>query len=126
MPTALATMNTFYHTEFGSLRQFAAETEPHNLTSGVPTTGMRHRYIEQDVPFGLVPLFHFGTAARVGMKAVQTLIHMASVINKTDYMSTGYSSEALGLVGRSVDQIMEDYGVPAERRDSALLMSKEH
>ena len=110
VPTALTMLNKWYGTRFNSMREFAVGTVSHNLTRGVPCD-LRHRYITQDVPYGLVPLYEFGTLAGMPMEAVKSLIVMASRANSTDYMKTGRNLRALGLKGLSVSQIMKVYGV---------------
>lgn len=55
------------------------------------------RYITEDVPFGLVFYASMGRLAGVETPICNALIHMASVINNTDYFNTGRNLKSMGL-----------------------------
>jgi opine dehydrogenase len=62
-------------------------------------TGFRHRYLEEDVPAGLVPLAELGAVAGIPCPALDSLISQASVLNDCDYRAEGRNLAALGLDG---------------------------
>lgn len=62
-------------------------------------TGFRHRYLEEDVPTGLVPLAELGAVAAIACPALDSLISQASVLNDCDYRAEGRNLAALGLDG---------------------------
>jgi opine dehydrogenase len=62
-------------------------------------TGLRHRYVEEDVPAGLVPIAELGRLAGVETPSVNVLISLASRLNGSDYRAEGRNLEALGLDG---------------------------
>ncbi len=71
-------------------------------------TAMSSRYLTEDVPFLLVPLYEMGKLAGVPTPTVESVIQMASVINEINYKDTGRGMKALGLGSLSMKEI-EDY-----------------
>jgi opine dehydrogenase len=64
-----------------------------------------HRYVAEEVPFGLVPLVELGKVVGLDMPATESIITLASVVNAEDYRVTGRHLASLGLAGLSVDEI---------------------
>lgn len=60
---------------------------------------LRHRYLEEDVAFGLVPMAEIGRLAEVETPVINALITVASEINQTAYRSEGLTLEKMGLAG---------------------------
>lgn len=60
---------------------------------------LHDRYLIEDVPFGLVSLVSFGDPLKVDTPVSRSLVTLASVLHKTDYMKTGRTVENLGLSG---------------------------
>jgi opine dehydrogenase len=64
-----------------------------------------HRYVAEDVPYGLVPLAALGQLAGLAMPVVETLITMASVMLASDFRSSGRTIERMGLDGLDIQAI---------------------
>ena len=64
-----------------------------------------HRYLHEDVGWGLVPWAHLAAAAQVPTPTITALTHLAGVINGVDYSRTGATLQNLGLANLSVDEI---------------------
>lgn len=64
-----------------------------------------HRYLHEDIPFGLVPLTALGRIADVPTPVASGLIELAEVINGRSYMADGLNEDALGLRGASVEEV---------------------
>ena len=64
-----------------------------------------HRYLNEDIPFGLVPLAALGRIAEVPTPVASGLIELAGVINSRSYMTDGLNEHALGIRGASVDEV---------------------
>ena len=64
-----------------------------------------HRYLNEDIPFGLVPLAALGRIADVPTPVANGLIELAGVINSRSYMTDGLNEHALGIRGASVDEV---------------------
>lgn len=67
----------------------------------------RHRYVSEEVPFGLVPLQQFGQLAGVPTPAIDSIVSLASIVNDEDYTATGRHLDGLGLAGLSVDEVAD-------------------
>ncbi len=68
--------------------------------------GANHRYITEEVPYGLVPLLQLGAAAGMRMPATEAVVTLASVVTGEDYRKTGRNLAALGLGARSPEEIV--------------------
>jgi opine dehydrogenase len=64
-----------------------------------------HRYIYEDVPFGLVPLAELAGAVGVDVPVIRGIITLASICNGADYGKSGLTLGALGLDDCSRDEI---------------------
>jgi opine dehydrogenase len=79
------------------------ESEP-NKSRPAPET-LRHRYMDEDVPFGLVPMSELARTAGVAMPTIDALIQVASALVGTDYRSGGRTARLMGIAGLGVDEI---------------------
>jgi opine dehydrogenase len=59
-----------------------------------------HRYLNEDVPYGLVLLSELGRLAAVETPAIDAMIHLASVATGNDYRARGLTLDRVGLSGR--------------------------
>jgi opine dehydrogenase len=58
---------------------------------------LKMRYIEEDVPCSLVPISSVGKMFKIPTPTIDSLIHLASILNNTDYYSNGRTAERLGI-----------------------------
>jgi len=65
------------------------------------------RYIDEDVPFGLVPLSRLGDLLSVDTPTIDGLIDVACALQDVDYWSIGTGAERMGLAGRTVEEIRQ-------------------
>jgi opine dehydrogenase len=63
------------------------------------------RYIDEDVPFGLVPLSGLGRLLDVKTPMIDGLIAVSCAVQGKDYWSTGTTVKRMGLAGRSAAEI---------------------
>ncbi|HOB83222.1 MAG TPA: NAD/NADP octopine/nopaline dehydrogenase family protein [Bacteroidales bacterium] len=63
---------------------------------------LRVRYIEEDVPFSLVPIASTGRMLNVPTPTIDSVIQLACGLNETDYRENGRTVENLGIAGMSV------------------------
>ncbi len=68
-------------------------------------SGIRIRYITEDVPTGLVPLEAFGRIYGIATPTISSLISLAQVLTDTDYRVSGRTLERLGIAGLGQDAI---------------------
>jgi opine dehydrogenase len=82
----------------GSVYQALQESGPNRWIKG-PATGLDHRYVHEDVGWGLVPWIHLGRVLGVATPTMEALTAIASVANGIDYLREGLTLERLGLDG---------------------------
>lgn len=68
-------------------------------------SSMKHRYIVEDVPYGLVPMASLGDMLNVSTPIMDSLINLSSLINRVDYWSEGLTVEKLGIPDLSLDDL---------------------
>jgi opine dehydrogenase len=81
----------------GSVYEAVHDSAP-NRTIKAPKT-MDHRYLHEDVGYGLVPIAEIGRWAGVETPVIDSLITAASEINRIDYRRAGLTLEKMGLAG---------------------------
>ena len=64
-----------------------------------------HRYLWEDVAMSLVPIASIGDQFKVKVPTLKSIIHLASLMNQTDYWAVGRTVEKMGLAGLSVAEI---------------------
>jgi len=65
------------------------------------------RYIFEDVPQSLVPISYMAKKLKIETPTINSIIHLASVFNNTDYYESGRKLIDMGLEGLSVERIKE-------------------
>jgi opine dehydrogenase len=88
----------------GSISRACEESEP-NKTIKAPSS-LDHRYIHEDIGFGLVPFSAFGRLAGVKTPTIDAIVHLASAATGIDYANNGLTLEKMGLFGMSPEQLM--------------------
>ena len=75
------------------------QSEPDRWIKAPPS--LQHRYMDEDLPYGLVPLASLGRLAGVATPTMDALIHLGSVLRGVDYRADGLTLERMGLAGVS-------------------------
>lgn len=89
----------------GSVFQATQESAP-NRTIKSPAK-LDHRYLNEDVGFGLVPMAEIGRLCGVQTPVIDSLITLASEMNQKAYRQEGLTLEKMGLVGLNLQQFDE-------------------
>jgi len=89
----------------GSVFQATQESAP-NRTIKSPAK-LDHRYLNEDVGFGLVPMSEIGRLCGVQTPVIDSLITLASEMNQKAYRQEGLTLEKMGLVGLNLQQFDE-------------------
>ncbi len=87
----------------GSIARACEESEP-NKTIKSPSS-LDHRYVHEDVGYGLVPYAAFGKLAGVPTPAIDALVLLTSVATGIDYGTAGLTLAKMGLEGMNVSQL---------------------
>jgi opine dehydrogenase len=64
-----------------------------------------HRYLHEDVGWGLVPWSELGRALGVPTPVMDALITLGSALNDRDYRAEGLTLERLGLAGKRPEEL---------------------
>ncbi len=70
------------------------------IYAGIKMKGPEHlkdRYVTEDVPYGMVLVSTLGDLIKIPTPTYDSVIQLASVINRTDYWKTGRGMKELGL-----------------------------
>jgi opine dehydrogenase len=89
----------------GDISRACRESEP-NKTIKSPSS-LDHRYIHEDVGYGLVPISALGRLAGVATPTIDALIKLAGLAVGIDYMGDGLTLERLGLAGKSPSELLQ-------------------
>ena len=89
--------------ESGSVYQATQESEP-NKTIAAPTTH-DHRYVHEDVGYGLVPMAELAALLGIGTPVIDALITLSSEMNCTDYRRNGLTLARMGLNGADLAKL---------------------
>lgn len=81
----------------GSVYRAMQESGPNRWMKG--PSSLDHRYIHEDVGWGLVPWIHLGRVLGVATPTMEALTVIASTANGIDYLRDGLTLERLGLGG---------------------------
>jgi opine dehydrogenase len=71
-----------------------------------------HRYLHEDVGWGLVPWMHLARAAGSPAPTITALTHLAGTITGIDYPRKGLTLERMGLAGKTPSEIRARIGTP--------------
>jgi opine dehydrogenase len=63
---------------------------------------LKVRYMEEDIPFSLVPIASTGRMLNVPTPTIDSIIQLGCELNECDYWSQGRTTENLGIEGMSV------------------------
>jgi len=70
-----------------------------------PST-LDHRYSTEDIPFGLVPVHHFGCLVSVPTPYADACVYLCGLLTDRDYWKEGITPEKLGWGGLTATQIL--------------------
>ncbi len=101
--TALEWLKLAYDTSGKDLYE-AVHNQPGYYGIKAPPT-LNHRYIFEDVPMSLVPIASLGQCYGVSVRAMDSIIRIASIIHKTDYWRRGRTIDKLGIDNLSVGEL---------------------
>ena len=87
----------------GSVYEAIRQSAPNRAIKS-PTT-LDHRYLHEDVGFGLVPISEIGKFVGIETPAIDGLITLASELNRCDYRRDGLTLEKMGLAGTRPDNL---------------------
>lgn len=81
----------------GRVYEAMQASEPNRSMKAPPS--LDHRYVHEDVGWGLVPWIHLAAAVEVPVPTMRALTALASVVNDVDYLRDGLTLQRMGLEG---------------------------
>lgn len=84
---------------------FNMTVEEFAVTSSKGPFNMRDRYVTEDIPMGAALTVSLARKAGVPAPTYESMIHLASVVNETDYYGSGRTLENLGLSHLTLEEI---------------------
>jgi opine dehydrogenase len=88
----------------GDVARACKESAP-NATIKSPSS-LDHRYVHEDVGYGLVPMAALGRLAGVATPTIDALVQLASLSVGIDYARNGLTLEKLGLAGKTPSELV--------------------
>jgi opine dehydrogenase len=101
--TALEWLTMAYNAVGGDLHE-AIQNQPGYYGIQAPAT-LSHRYITEDVPMSLVPIASLGQQYGVSVRGMDSIIRLACIIHRTDYLRRGRTPQLLGIENWSVSEL---------------------
>jgi opine dehydrogenase len=83
----------------GSIARACEESAPNRAIKAPPS--LDHRYMHEDIGYGLVPMAELGRLAGVATPTMDALVRLAGVALGIDYGRDGLTLERLGLAGKA-------------------------
>jgi len=87
----------------GSIARACEESEPNKTIKAPPS--LDHRYMHEDIGYGLVPFAALGSLAGVATPTIDTIVHLSSIATGIDYATEGLTLAKMGLEGMSPEQL---------------------
>jgi len=104
--SAVKWLHSFYGAKGDTLYEALIDCYTYKfMVGGVLPPNLQFRYVTEDVPYLLVPTSSLGDLLGVETPTMKALVHIASVVNQTDYFGEGRTAKKLGLSGLSADEI---------------------
>ncbi|HEC92841.1 MAG TPA: hypothetical protein ENI51_07625, partial [Candidatus Atribacteria bacterium] len=70
-------------------------------------TSIKHRYVTEDVPYGLVPFASLGNQLEVPVPTIKAMATIGCAATGIDFWKEGMTMEKLGLANKSVKELNE-------------------
>ena len=100
-------MKKIYQLEGNTLRETILNNSTYCGHGKDSPASMAHRYLNEDVPYLLVPVSCFGKLLDIPTPVIDSIILLAGLVNGKDYFSSGVNLEKLGLEDMSGEKMLE-------------------
>jgi opine dehydrogenase len=88
----------------GDHRRALLESAPNRHVKAPPS--LDHRYLHEDIPFGVVPLADLGHRAGVPTPFLDAVVTISSLLGRRDYRTHGRTLDALGFAGLTPPEVV--------------------
>lgn len=102
----LEMMNALYNSNYASVYDFNKNSVTHGKIHSAPDSS-KTRYITEDVPNILVPIYEFAKLSHTDTPIIESCIRIASAYNDIDYFQHGRTIAKMGLANLSLEEIID-------------------
>jgi len=107
LESSLEQVKKWYPSETGTtIYEYFHHSRLHGGHGPNAPKSIKERYLTEDVPFGLVVVSSFGKFLNVPTPTIDSLIWLASILNKEDYYKSGRNLDCLGFSGMHKEDII--------------------
>ncbi|MGV8120275.1 MAG: NAD/NADP octopine/nopaline dehydrogenase family protein [Candidatus Xenobiia bacterium LiM19] len=99
------TMQIMYKVKADNVYDTMYHISAHNVQ--MAPGDLQHRYVTEDVPFGLVTVSTLGRSLGIATPSMEAIVNIASLANETNYWDTGRTAEKIGIAGKSIRELIE-------------------
>lgn len=96
-------MQAMYQVSGANAEQLLANSPAHRSTRA--PHGLGHRYVTEDIPYGLVPMLSIARLLGHKMPITQLFVDLASLLVHRDFGTEGRTAEKLGIAGLAADDL---------------------
>lgn len=99
--------------EVGTVYQAMRENPPNRTINAPPT--LEHRFLDEDVPYGLVPLTELGKLGQVPTPLMDSLISIATALRGVNYRESGMTLDRMCLRDYEMEELIRvlEQGFPS-------------
>ena len=105
LKSELEMMNLLYGTHEETVYAFNKKSVTHGKIHSAPDSS-NNRYITEDIPYLLVPLYEFAKLMSLQTPIIESIIRLASAYNSTDYLENGRTLSKMGLSLLNKEEIL--------------------
>lgn len=98
------TMYVMYKVRGESVYDTMYQISAHNVQ--MAPENLQHRYITEDIPYGLVTVASIGKMLGVPTPGMEAIVNIACMANGVDYWSTGRTADKLGIDGMDLTSLV--------------------
>jgi len=97
-------MQVLYKVKGETVYETMYQISAHNVQ--MAPEGLKHRYVSEDIPYGLVTVASFGKMFGIPTPGMDAVINIACMANAENYWETGRTAEKLGISNMSTEQLI--------------------
>ncbi len=98
------TMQIMYKVKADNAYDTMYQISAHNVQ--MAPESLQHRYVTEDVPYGLVTLASLGKMLGMPTSNMEAIVNVACMANAADYWSTGRTVEKMGIAHMSLHELV--------------------
>jgi len=101
----IETMQIMYKVKAENVYDTMYQISAHNVQ--MAPENLKHRYITEDIPYGLVTLASLGKMLGISTPGIEAIVNIASMANSEDYWTSGRTMKKMGLAHMSLIELID-------------------